>query len=194
MRSSTTAFHVSLLNSLLLSCQDSYPQGTQPPSWKTAMGSKKKTQKQFRRKQLATCHSTWTLTNLQGHMGFNQGYWRSRKVLAKVFTSFASYPGQPWRSQMTGDLPMSHPYKKNSQYEEPGNCTAVSLITVSGRVMKQVVFSAITQRVQDNRGVRPGQHGFIKSRSSFITTISFYNLFDPQGGWRKGCGCGLPRH
>ncbi|GAB0202926.1 mitochondrial enolase superfamily member 1 [Grus japonensis] len=41
--------------------------------------------------------------------------------------------------------------------------------------MEQIILSAITQHIQDNQGIRPSQHGFMKGRSCLINPISFYD-------------------
>ncbi|KAK4827708.1 hypothetical protein QYF61_020986 [Mycteria americana] len=59
--------------------------------------------------------------------------------------------------------------------EDPGNYRAVSLTSVPGKVMEQIVLSTITWHVQDNQVIRPSQHGLMKSRSCLTNLISFYD-------------------
>ena len=42
--------------------------------------------------------------------------------------------------------------------------------------MVQIILREITQHVQDNWGIRPSQHGFMKGRSCLTNLISFYDL------------------
>ena len=42
--------------------------------------------------------------------------------------------------------------------------------------MEQMILSEITQQVQDNQGIRPSQHGFMKGRFCFTILISFCDL------------------
>ena len=42
--------------------------------------------------------------------------------------------------------------------------------------MEQIVLREITRHVQDNRGIRPSQHGFTKGRSCLTNLISVYDL------------------
>ncbi|KAJ7411769.1 hypothetical protein BTVI_48682 [Pitangus sulphuratus] len=58
------------------------------------------------------------------------------------------------------------PIHKKGQKEDPGNYRPVSLTSVPGKVMEQIILSAITQNLQDGQGVRPSRHGFRKSRAS----------------------------
>ncbi|KAJ7409503.1 RNA-directed DNA polymerase from mobile element jockey-like protein [Willisornis vidua] len=44
-----------------------------------------------------------------------------------------------------------------------------------GKVMEQNILSAITWHMQDNQGIRPSQHGFLKGRSFLTILISYYD-------------------
>jgi len=41
--------------------------------------------------------------------------------------------------------------------------------------VESFILSAFTRHVQDNHGVRPSQHGFMKGRSCLTNLISFYD-------------------
>ena len=76
---------------------------------------------------------------------------------------------EDWR--LTSVTPI---YKKGCK-EDPGNYRPLSLTLVLGKIMEQIVLREITRHVQDNRGIRPSQHGFTKGRSCLTNLISFYD-------------------
>ncbi|XP_074998798.1 TBC1 domain family member 7 isoform X1 [Calonectris borealis] len=85
---------------------------------------------------------------------------------------------QPW---LTGEVPVDWrlanvtPIYKKGRKEDPGNYRPVSLTSVLGKVLEQIILSAITWHVQSNQVSRPSQHGFMKGRSSLTNLISFYD-------------------
>ncbi|PKU46073.1 rna-directed dna polymerase from mobile element jockey-like [Limosa lapponica baueri] len=67
------------------------------------------------------------------------------------------------------------PIYKKGQKKDPWNYRPASLTLVPGKVMQQIVLSAIPQHIQDNLEIRHSQHGFMKDRSCFTNPISFYH-------------------
>ena len=65
-------------------------------------------------------------------------------------------------------------YKKCCK-EDQGNYRPVSLTSVPGEVMEEIIMREITQHVQDSQGIRPSQHGFMKGRSCLTNLFSFYD-------------------
>ncbi|NWI77433.1 RTXE polymerase, partial [Dryoscopus gambensis] len=85
------------------------------------------------------------------------------------------------QSWLTGEVPDDWklanvtPIYKKGRKEDPGNYRPVSLTSVPGKVMEQLVLSVITQSLQDSQGIRPSQHGFRRGRSCLTNLISFYD-------------------
>ena len=61
------------------------------------------------------------------------------------------------------------------QEEDPGNYRPVSLTSVLGKIMEQIILGVLTGYMQDNQGIRPRQCGFMKGRSCLTNLISFYD-------------------
>jgi len=66
------------------------------------------------------------------------------------------------------------PIHKKGWKEELGNYRPVSLTLVPGKVVEQIIFSAITWHAQENRVVRPSQREFMKGSSCLTNLTSFY--------------------
>ncbi|GAB0175842.1 mitochondrial enolase superfamily member 1 [Grus japonensis] len=99
------------------------------------------------------------------------------RELSGVLTKPLSIIYQP--SWLTGEVPVDWrlanvmPIHKKGRKEDPGNYRPVSLTLVLGKVMEQIILSAIMWHVQDNKVVKPSQHGFMKGKSCLTNLISF---------------------
>ncbi|KAK4810710.1 LOW QUALITY PROTEIN: hypothetical protein QYF61_007684, partial [Mycteria americana] len=104
---------------------------------------------------------------------------RVLKELAEVLTKPLSIIYQ--QSWLTGEVPADWrlanvtPIFKKGRKEDPGNYRPVSLTSVPGKLMEQIILSAITWHVENNQGIKPSQHGFRKGRSCLTNLISFYD-------------------
>ena len=98
------------------------------------------------------------------------------EVIAKLLSIIYQY------SWSTGEVPEDWrlasvtPIYKKGRKEDLGNYRPVSLTSVPGKVMEQIILREITQHLWDNCGIMPSQHGFIRSRSCLTNLISFYDL------------------
>ncbi|KAK4810627.1 LOW QUALITY PROTEIN: hypothetical protein QYF61_007364 [Mycteria americana] len=104
---------------------------------------------------------------------------RVLKELAQVLTKPLSIIYQ--QSWLTGEVPVDWrlanvtPIYKKGWKEDPGNYRPVSLTSVLGKLMEQIILSAITRHVEDKQGIKPSQHGLRKGRSCLTNLISFYD-------------------
>ncbi|KAK4832198.1 hypothetical protein QYF61_021031 [Mycteria americana] len=117
--------------------------------------------------------------NTHKSMGPDEIHPRVLKELAEELTKPLSIIYQ--QSWLTGEVPADWklanvtPIYKKGQKEDPGNYRPVSLTSVPGKLMEQIILSAIARHVEDNQGIKPSQHGFRKGRSCLTNLISFYD-------------------
>ncbi|PKU35907.1 rna-directed dna polymerase from mobile element jockey-like [Limosa lapponica baueri] len=104
---------------------------------------------------------------------------RVLRELAEVLTESLSIIYQ--QSWQTGEVPadwrlanMTSIHKKGQQ-DDPGNYRPVSLTSVPGKVMEQIMLSVIMRHMKDNQAIRPSQRGFMRCRSCLTNLISFYD-------------------
>ncbi|KAK4819929.1 LOW QUALITY PROTEIN: hypothetical protein QYF61_015304 [Mycteria americana] len=112
-------------------------------------------------------------------MGPDEIHLRVLKELADVLTKPLSIIYQ--QSWLTGEAPVDWrlanvtPIFKKGWKEDLGNYRPVSLTSVLGKLMEQIILSAITWQVEDNQAIKPSQHGFRKGRCCLTNLISFYD-------------------
>ncbi|GAB0181980.1 mitochondrial enolase superfamily member 1 [Grus japonensis] len=162
------AFFASVFNS-----QTSCPQGIQPPELEDRDGEQNKPPMvQEEAVNDLLCHlDTHKSMGLDGtHM----------KVLMDLVEKLAKPLSIIYQqSWLTGEVPDDWrfasvmPIYKKGRKEDPGNNRPVSLSSVLGKVMEQFILSALNR--QDNQGIKPSQHGFMKGRSCLTNLISFYD-------------------
>jgi len=90
------------------------------------------------------------------------------------------------RSWRTGEVPEDWrkanvtPIFKKGKKEDPGNYRPVSLTSIPGKMMEQLILEAIMKQVEEKKFIRSSQHGFTKGKSYLTNLIAFY---DVMTGW-----------
>jgi len=90
------------------------------------------------------------------------------------------------RSWRTGEVPEDWrktnvtPIFKKGKKEDTGNYRPVSLTSIPGKVLEQLILEVIIKQVEEKKVIRSSQHGFTKGKSCLTNLIAFH---DGVTGW-----------
>ncbi|GAB0189277.1 mitochondrial enolase superfamily member 1 [Grus japonensis] len=101
-----------------------------------------------------------------------------KAFFASVFTAKAGpQESQTLESWRTGEVPKdwrkATPVFKKGKKENPGNYRPVSLTSIPGKVMEQLILGVISKHVEEKKVIRSGQPGFTKGKSCLTNLIAF---------------------
>ena len=65
------------------------------------------------------------------------------------------------------------PVFKNGNQEDPGNYRLVSLTSIPGKVMEQLIVDVISKLAEKKKVIRSSQYGFTKEKSCLTNLIAF---------------------
>ncbi|CAM4587958.1 unnamed protein product [Lepidochelys kempii] len=101
-----------------------------------------------------------------------------KELTAVIAEQLAIIFENSWR---TGEVPDDWkkanvvPIFKKGKKEDPGNYRPVSLTSVPGKIMEQVLIESILKHLHEEKVIRNSQHGFTKGRSCLTNLIAFYD-------------------
>ncbi|GAB0208304.1 mitochondrial enolase superfamily member 1 [Grus japonensis] len=83
--------------------------------------------------------------------------------------------GEQERCLRMGGKPIVTLVFEKGNKEDPGNYRPVSLTSIPGKVMEQLILQVINKHVEEKVVIRSGQHGFSKGKSCLTNLIAFYD-------------------
>jgi len=121
------------------------------------------------------------LSYLNAHksMGPDGMHPRVLRELADVITEPLSIIFE--RSWRTGEVPEDWrkasvtPVFRKGKNEDPGNYRPVSLTSIPGKMMEQIILEVIIKQVEEKEVIRSSKHGFTKGKSCLTNLIAFYD-------------------
>jgi len=121
------------------------------------------------------------LSNLDAHRSMGP-YGRHPRVLRELADVIAEPLSIIFeRSWRTGEVPEDWrkanvtPIFKKGKKEDPGNYGSVSLTSIPGKMMEQLILQVIHKQVEEKKVIRSSQRGFTKGKSCLTNLMAFYN-------------------